>query len=299
MIKKNPFIVIEGIDASGKETISKMLAEKLQAKLYSFPNYETSTGKLIQEHLQGKWKVYVHEMSLARNPRDILVFQALQAANRLEAAPTIQHYLDHGHAVVCDRYTVSGEVYGAADGLDPVYLEKLFSFLPQPDITFLLDIPEKESFRRRPDRGGDRYEMDKKKLGDVRRRYLDLFKSRAVKEPGKWIVLDGLLSPKTILDQILETLRSLIQGCLVQTLDEVTQALTPNTFEIWVEGYRATGEHGTARLLGVVQAPTFEEAVKKLYQENPEKLPSFNPERLTSWDCRLFDNETAARKAFG
>lgn len=206
------FIVFEGIDASGKGTISKMLAEHLQAKLFSFPNYATPTGKLIKEYLQKKWwTVELYQESPKHPPvtqlnqeRDALIFQALQAANRLELIQEIQDYLEDGHIVICDRYIVSGEVYGAADGLSPSYLERLFAFLPQPDITFLLDIPVEESFRRRPDRNGDRYEEDKAKLEDIRQRYLKLFQRRAYDNPWKWQIIDGTQSPQEILKKILD-----------------------------------------------------------------------------------------------
>lgn len=214
---KTKFIVFEGIDASGKETISKMLTEHLQAKhrqvkLYSFPNYNTPIGGLIKEHLQKKWwTTELHQESPEHMPitqinkkRDALVFQALQAANRLEFARGIKSYLEDGYTVICDRYTVSGEVYGAADGLPPAYLERLFSFLPQPDITFLLDIPVEESFRRRPDRNGDRYEEDRVKLAHIRRRYLWFFQERAHDNPWKWKILDGTQSPQKILKEILD-----------------------------------------------------------------------------------------------
>lgn len=214
---KTRFIVFEGIDASGKETISKMLAEHLQAnhrqvKLYSFPEYDTPIGRLIKEHLQKKWwATELYQESPEHPPitqinekRDALVFQALQAANRLEFARGIKSYLDDCYTVICDRYTVSGEIYGAADGLPFAYLDRLFSFLPQPDITFLLDIPVEESFRRRPNRNGDRYEEDKAKLEDIRRRYLWYFQGRAHDNPWKWKILDGTQSPQEILEKVLD-----------------------------------------------------------------------------------------------
>lgn len=221
---KAKFIVFEGIDASGKGTISKMLAEHLQAKLFSFPNYSTPIGELIREYLQKKWwTVGLYQESPKHPPvtqfnqeRDALVFQALQAANRLEFVQEIQDYLEDGYTVICDRYIVSGEVYGAADGLSPAYLERLFSFLPQPDITFLLDIPVEESFRRRPDRNGDRYEEDKAKLEDIRQRYLKLFQRRAYTNPRKWHIynnswkwqiIDGTQSPQEILKKILDIIQ--------------------------------------------------------------------------------------------
>ena len=71
------------------------------------------------------------------------------------------------------------------------------------------------------------------------------------------------------------------------------------TFEIWAEGYAATGENGPALRLGVVQAENFRDACRVLVQQKPDLKPWFNFATLTFWGCRLFDNEADARKSFG
>jgi len=208
-MKKGKFIAFEGIDASGKELQSKELAEVLAAHRYAFPAYHTRTGQMIQAHLRKAWQVAgakEHKdgtITIVDPIGDALVFQALHFANRLEFASQIQLCREQGLNIVADRYTVSAEVYGASDGLDPEYLERLSLGLPQPDLTFLLDIPVKESFRRRPDRGGDRYEEDREKLEDVRQRYLDLFSWRRQDDPKKWVIINGTLPPKKVHELIL------------------------------------------------------------------------------------------------
>lgn len=200
------FIAIEGIDGSGKETISKMLAENLRAIRFSFPDYGTPTGKLIREHLQGKWWTTDLRQKSSDKSRDALIFQALQTLNRLEHASTIQKYWRMWITIVADRYLVSSLAYGSSDGLDIDYLHQIQSFLPQPDFNFLLDIPVEESFRRRPNRGGDRYEEDRAKLEDVRQRYREIFAERSNNDTSgaKWIILDGTQSPQEILKEILD-----------------------------------------------------------------------------------------------
>ena len=39
-------------------------------------------------------------------------------------------------------------------------------------------------------------------------------------------------------------------------------------FEIWMEGYAATGEHGTAQMIGKGFGSTFDEAVKDYMSKN-------------------------------
>ena len=66
-------------------------------------------------------------------------------------------------------------------------------------------------------------------------------------------------------------------------------------YNIWMEGFAATGESAPASFVGTVQANSFKEACQKAFEGNS----SYNPERNTYWGCRLFDNEAAARRSFG
>lgn len=69
-------------------------------------------------------------------------------------------------------------------------------------------------------------------------------------------------------------------------------------FEIWMEGYAATGEHGTASFEGRFEGKTFADACKRWAIEE-ERLDLFDEKKLTYWGCRLFDNERDARRMFG
>jgi hypothetical protein len=95
-------------------------------------------------------------------------------------------------------------------------------------------------------------------------------------------------------------------------------------FEIWSEGYAATGEHSPAYYHGKAFGETFEDACRNFRQ--PEDIPrqwcmpnedpilikkgtplnldlkedgSFRYPHPSIWACRLFDNEADARKSFG
>jgi hypothetical protein len=72
-------------------------------------------------------------------------------------------------------------------------------------------------------------------------------------------------------------------------------------FSVWLEGYQVTGNKDEARLVGTVEAPTFADACAEVMSKPPwNDDPSlFNREALTYWGCRLFDNEAAAREAYG
>lgn len=68
-------------------------------------------------------------------------------------------------------------------------------------------------------------------------------------------------------------------------------------YQIWSEGYEATGNSSGADLLGEAEANDFASACSVLF-EGSEHAKYFDKQRLTYWGCRLFDNEQDARKAF-
>jgi len=170
-------IAFEGLDQSGKETQARLLVEALRAdghrvELISFPDYETSIGREIGEALAG------------RREYGADVMQLLYIANRYEKRPLIEGWLAAGAIVVCDRYMASSIAYGEAQGLDPAWLADAQRHLPQPDITFVLDIaPEIAAERKRANR--DRYERDMGLLARVRESY-----RRQAARPG-WVLVDG------------------------------------------------------------------------------------------------------------
>ena len=76
---------------------------------------------------------------------------------------------------------------------------------------------------------------------------------------------------------------------------------TPYTtkYDVWIEGYAATGERGTAQKLAEgVKADSFKQACE-FYADQFIEGGCYDPGRNTYWGCRLFDNEEDARKSFG
>ena len=163
---KGLLIAFEGLDQSGKQTQAELLRDRLIAasravKLLSFPDYGTPIGEEIERALRG-----------ARNYAPD-VMQLLYVANRYEWRTEIERRRSDGEILICDRYLESSVAYGEAQGLDPAWLLEIQRYLPQPDVTVLLDIaPEVSAKRKIVDR--DRYERDLALLGRVRNSYLQL-----------------------------------------------------------------------------------------------------------------------------
>ena len=66
-------------------------------------------------------------------------------------------------------------------------------------------------------------------------------------------------------------------------------------YSIWAQGFAATGQSGQAFYHGIMEATSFKDACGEFFKNDP----LYDPVRGTYWGCRLFDNETNARLAFG
>jgi len=70
-------------------------------------------------------------------------------------------------------------------------------------------------------------------------------------------------------------------------------------WELWLEGYVATGNRSGARYLGIFVAPTFKEACDLWGNRHANKGYYSNRGHPSYWGCRIFDNEIDARRSFG
>jgi dTMP kinase len=170
-------VAFEGLDQSGKQTQAERLRDRLTGdgrlvRLLSFPDYTTAIGGEIGRALRGE-RDYTAE-----------VMQLLYVANRYEWKNEIAHARAAGTVLVCDRYLASSIAYGEAHGLDGGWLRDIQAYLPQPDLTVLLDIePDVSARRKTADR--DKYERDLELLARVRESY------RRQAAGANWIRLDA------------------------------------------------------------------------------------------------------------
>lgn len=141
------FIVLEGIDGSGKTTQAKRLVEHLDKKgqkaIYTKEPTDGPIGQLIREILKGEIKV-----SKAS-------FQYLFSADRANHEEKIVQQLKDGVYVVCDRYFWSSVAYGILDTheerdyyLTALSILSFYNRFLAPDITFYLKVSVEEALRR-------------------------------------------------------------------------------------------------------------------------------------------------------
>mgnify|MGYP001057389455 CR=1 FL=1 len=185
---KGLFVVIEGLDQSGKKTQTRLLASRLRKKGYdveviSFPDYNTAVGKEIRMFLEGE--------------RDFSpeVRQFLYVANRWERKKDIETWLKSGKIVIADRYMQSNLAYGIANGLDLRWMLSLEQGLPKSDVTIVIDISVDTAFKRR-EGGRDVYERNREFLNKIRAAYLSLAKRYG------WFVVNGEASIEIVAENI-------------------------------------------------------------------------------------------------
>jgi dTMP kinase len=171
------FICIDGLDAAGKATQTKLLAERIRAEgrevfTYSFPRYDTPVGAAIKRLLVGTTTL---TRPLDEPSEDIaLVLQALMLADKCDAIKEITERLMAGAVVICDRWIPSALCYGAADGLDVAWLASIHFPLLDADMNVFIDVSPEEALRRRPE-ARDRFERDREKQAAVRKQYTKLW----------------------------------------------------------------------------------------------------------------------------
>lgn len=145
---KQFFIVIEGIDGSGKATQAELLAQYLnhvagiKTEKISFPRYESEACGPIKMYLSGKFGSASEVNCYASS---ILYTVDRYASFREYFGPK----MDEGYAIVADRYTESNMVHQASkapkDKWDEIIdwiadLEYDKVGLPKPDLVIYLDV---------------------------------------------------------------------------------------------------------------------------------------------------------------
>ena len=151
---KGKFIVIEGCDCSGKETQSNLLETKLKENGYkclkfSFPMYDTPTGKILKESYLNKNGNGVFPEGASNV--DPYIASLYYAADRKYNIDKILEYYNEGYYIILDRYITSNMAHQGSKILnkdDRFYmyqwidkLEYWLLKLPKPDKTILLHMP--------------------------------------------------------------------------------------------------------------------------------------------------------------
>ncbi len=118
-----PFIVVEGLDGTGKSTLAAHLAERLGATLLRTPATELSTVRPVVDE------------AFAQSP---VAAQLFYGATVVLASDRARTLLAQGTPVVIDRYWLSTVVYAACRDAH-IDLSPVEPVLLRPDLTVFVD----------------------------------------------------------------------------------------------------------------------------------------------------------------
>ena len=226
MSKKAIFICFTGIDGAGKTTLAKHLTQTLNQKgikfHYVYGRYRPiiaapflALGRSMLLHDKDVFKDYKKytqsrgKLFRRRLPR--VLFQNLLLFDQfIQIMVKIKISLMLGRNIVCDRYvydTIITDIMPVVDLHCPpekilAVIKSYISFLPKPDLVFLIDVPEEIAYQRKNDVPSIEY------LRERRQVYLDVGRKLGM------TVLDGT--------KPLEQLKSEIETCIFQEAESIS-----------------------------------------------------------------------------
>ena len=174
-------IVIEGVDASGKATQTKLLYEYLKEKYnkvekIEFPDYESASSSLVKMYLSGEF---------GKNAEDVSPYVASTffAADRFASYKTKWEKLyNDGYIIIADRYVTANMIHQASKFNSTEEKEKFLSWLegfeynlyslPVPDLKFFLNVPPEVSFELMKERLNKFTEKEEKDIHESNKEYL-------------------------------------------------------------------------------------------------------------------------------
>lgn len=141
------FIMIEGIDGSGKTTQTEHLEARLRdeghaIKQISFPQYGERSATMVEDYLNGKFGT-AEEVG----PYRASIFFAV---DRYAASKQIKQWLAEGNIVIANRYVGSNMGHQGGKITDPEKRKQYFEWnynleynifeIPKPDVNLILHV---------------------------------------------------------------------------------------------------------------------------------------------------------------
>lgn len=149
------FIVLEGIDGTGKSTQARRLAEHFIALGH--------TVALSREPTDGPWGSLLRNSAEAGRLSPDEELEAFLNDRRQHVEELIAPALAAGNVVILDRYYFSTMAYQGARGFDPQQIRKdNETFAPIPDRLLILDIGVETALKRIGSRGDTANEFEQR-----------------------------------------------------------------------------------------------------------------------------------------
>lgn len=196
------FIVFEGIDGSGKSTLSSMTHEYLiNSGVDSIKLFEPTSGKYGSEIRK--------LLSSATMPDTEKMIDLFILDRETDVAENIIPALGSGKIIIMDRYFYSNAAYQGAMGSDwkTIMSKNIEKEFPVPDRVYLIDIEPASALRRIKSRNisGEKEVFEKLEfLKKTRKNYLEM-------QNDKFMLIDGNDTPESIMTKIKNDLKVLLK----------------------------------------------------------------------------------------
>ncbi|MEK7080365.1 MAG: dTMP kinase, partial [Patescibacteria group bacterium] len=173
--ERGKFIVIEGLDGSGKSAQVDLVVEYLKQKgkevvVTKEPTIDSQAGQKIKQALRKE--IFIDPMELQR-----LYVQDRNEHLQNKVIPA----LEAGKFVVSSRYFFSTLAYGHSDGLDVELLKKMNENFLLPDLTIIVDVTPESCMERIDGRGQQKELFEQKeklaKVNEIYKKTSDMFKN--------------------------------------------------------------------------------------------------------------------------
>jgi len=196
------FVTFEGIEGCGKTTQARLLFEELLDRGFEVILTREPGGTPTAEEIRNLLLTEREE-----NFPPLAEVFLYEAARAFHVENLIKPALSRGSIVICDRFTDSTLAYqGFGRGISVEFLKNLNEKATgglKPNLTFLLDVPVKEAFKRLKGKELDRLESENLSFHErVREGFLTIAKE----EPERIVVIDGTMNVESIFSLVLSEL---------------------------------------------------------------------------------------------
>jgi dTMP kinase len=195
--KKGTFIVIEGLDGSGKTTQAKTLTAKL---------CQTHNAIYTAEPSKGKIGMFIRNRVLYGEKRPPTAIEALLfAADRIEHVQNeVLPALAEGRVVVSDRYVYSSLAYQGSAGLNLDWIETINKHALKPDLALFIDVdPEAVQARLKSRKSVMENLETQRKVREMYQKFI---------EKGELISIDGDKPKKAVAQELYAIVNSFLNA---------------------------------------------------------------------------------------
>ncbi len=201
------FITFEGGEGSGKSSVMKLLAERLEKEGYSVVTTREPGGTPIAEEIRN---VILDKKNTDMDPRTEALLYA--ASRRQHLVQKVWPALQEGKLVLCDRFLDSSLAYqGVARhlGVDEILNVNLFATEGKyPDLTLFFDLePEIGLARIAANAGREVNRLDLEKM-DFHKNVRSAFQGLAKRFADRYVVIDASQSFEKVFEDAYQAIKT-------------------------------------------------------------------------------------------